>query len=360
MEHGAEPCDNQVLYNVFADHASRPWLTDDITWLLELMHRYSLRRGEGAAWKDSTWPLFDMKGAPSLGDEGMRHHGAHFMLLAAIDRNLFGLAEWMLRHGAGANTPAGHHPWSTGRTLWQEAALRGHPEMQRLLEQYGATPVPLELKEEEKFVQACLTLDRPCAEELMALHPEYRESPKALFAAVERNDPRATELVLNLGVSPDVADPQNGGRRALHLAAYLGAEECAALLIRRGATVDARETTYDSIPLGVASWAQQPGMIALLGRYSRDVWELTYSGQVERLREVLKEEPALARVSSASAGTPLHWLPSDAEAALVAARLLLGHGADPAVRDGKGRTAAELAEGRGLDRVVEVLRPRGG
>jgi ankyrin repeat protein len=100
-------------------------------------------------------------------------------------------------------------------------------------------------------------------------------------------------------------------------------------------------------------------MIALLGRYSRDVWELTYAGQVERLGEVLREEPALARVSSATAGTPLHWLPNDAEAALLATKLLLQHGADPAVRDNKGRTAAEIAESRGLDAVSEVLRKGG-
>ncbi|MEO8139108.1 MAG: ankyrin repeat domain-containing protein [Gemmatimonadota bacterium] len=96
-------------------------------------------------------------------------------------------------------------------------------------------------------------------------------------------------------------------------------------------------------------------MIELLGQYSRDIWELTYSGRVARLGQVLAEEPALARVSGTDAGTPLHWLPTDAESALATAELLLRYGADPAVRDGKGRTAAEIAGARGLDEVVQLL-----
>jgi ankyrin repeat protein len=360
MEHGAEPCDNQVLYNVFANHASRRLLTDDIVWLLELMHRYSLRRGQGAAWQDPTWPLFDMRGAPSLGDEAMLQHGAYFMLSAAIDRNLLRLAEWMLSHGAGPNTPAGRHRWPTGGSPWQEAGLRGYTEMQRLLERYGAIPAPLPLDDHHAFVAACLKPDPESARDLLVRHLGYREDHRALFAAVERNRPEAVELLLDLGVSPDVADREHGGRRALHVAAYVGAAECAEVLIRRGATVDVRETTYNAIPLGVASWAQQPNMIALLGRHSRDVWELTYAGQIDRLREVLREEPGLARVSTLDAGTPLMWLPLEADAAFEAVALLLDHGADPTVRDGKRRTAADIAEARGLDQVVELLRSRGG
>jgi ankyrin repeat protein len=79
---------------------------------------------------------------------------------------------------------------------------------------------------------------------------------------------------------------------------------------------------------------------------------------VERLGQVLKEEPALAKVSDSDAGTPLHWLPTDGESALAAARLLLRHGADPTVRDGKGRTAAEIARARGLEEVGELLERR--
>jgi hypothetical protein len=107
LERGADPYDNQVLYNVFADNTSRHLLDDEMVWLLELMYEHSVRRGHRADWADPLWPMFDMRGAPSLGDEGRVHNGARFMLDAAVDRDLLGMAEWMLRHGADPNAPPG-------------------------------------------------------------------------------------------------------------------------------------------------------------------------------------------------------------------------------------------------------------
>lgn len=356
LEHGADPYDNQVLYNVFAGHASRRRLDDDIVWLLELMHEHSMRRGHAADWKDPLWPMFDMGGAPSLGDEHIRHHGARFMLEAAVDRNLLQLAEWMLAHGADPNAPWGTHPDRAERTLYQEAAARGYAEMAQLLVRYGATPTPVALKGFEEFVDACLRMDREKAGSLLEQHPEYRENPRALFAAVERDREDVVAMLLDLGVSPDVEDLANGKQRALHVAAYVGAERCAALLIERGAEVDFRESSHDAIPLGVASWGQQPAMVELLGRHSRDVWELTYTGRTERLRELLRESPALARVTSSDGDTPLMWLPGDAAAALEIATLLVEHGADPAPRNTHGLSAADIADNRGLESVATLLR----
>jgi ankyrin repeat protein len=166
-------------------------------------------------------------------------------------------------------------------------------------------------------------------------------------------------LLLDLGVSPDVENPR-GRTRALHVAAAHGAERSAALLIERGADVDARETSYDGTPLSWAAFFEQPRMVELLAGYSRDVWRLTYTGRVERLREVLREEPVRARATNASGETPLMWLPSDAAAALEVARLLVEHGADPAARNAQGLSAADIATRRGLDEVAALLRSRGG
>ena len=48
LERGANPHDTQVIYNVFADHASRRLLDDGIVWLLESMYEHSIRRGHAA------------------------------------------------------------------------------------------------------------------------------------------------------------------------------------------------------------------------------------------------------------------------------------------------------------------------
>jgi ankyrin repeat protein len=334
-------------------------LDENIVWLLELMHEHSVGRGHENFWKDPSWPMFDLRGATSLGDEDRRHHGAHLMLSAAIDRNLLRLAEWMLAHGAGPNTPWGTHPPRSAKaTLYEEALARGHLEMAQLLVRHGANPVPLALDGEERFADACLRMDHTTARRLAADHPEYLRSHHALFAAVARDLHDTVTLLLDLGVSPDVENPSNPGERALHLAAASGAERCAELLIQRGAAVDSRESNYGSVALGWASYFQQSRMIELLGRHSRDVWALTHAGRVDRLREVLREEPALARVSSSEGHTPLMWLPDDAGAALEIAGLLLDAGADPARRNAEGLTAADVATRRGLDEVAALLQAR--
>jgi ankyrin repeat protein len=360
LERGANPHDSQVLYNVFADNTSRHLLGEDIVWLLELLHEHSVRRGHRSAWDDPEWPMFDMRGAPSLGDEERRHAGAHFMLSAAVDRNLLGLAAWMLAHGAGPNTPPGNLWPIPRRTLHQEAMVRGHREMAELLARHGAvaTPPP-ERDAAEELVAASMSLDRARVRSLLARHPELRSGDAAMRAAVRQDRADVVAMLLDLGVSPDVEDP-HGGASPLHAAAASGAVRCAELLIARGADVDRRDRRYHSPPLGWASYFEVAPMVELLGRHSRDVWRLAYAGRVARLREVLHEEPALARLTSDDGGTPLMWLPADAADAEAVAALLLDHGADPTRRNARGETAAEIAERRGLDAVAALLRARGG
>ncbi|HEX5437363.1 MAG TPA: ankyrin repeat domain-containing protein, partial [Gemmatimonadaceae bacterium] len=355
LERGADPHDSQVLYNVFANNTSRHLLGNEIIWLLELMYEHSVRRGHAPEWADPTWPMFDMRGAPSLGDEHRVHHGARCMLDAAVDRNLLEMATWLLAHGAGPNTPAGTLWKGSARSLYQDAIARGYTEMAELLVRYGAAPTPLAREGYEVFIDACLTIDRQRVSELLAQHPEYLRDPRALFAAVKRDRVDVVEMLLDLGVSPDLENSNNGGERALHVAAAGGAEQCATLLIQRGADIDCRETNYNAIPLGFASYFQQTRMIELLGKHSRDVWQLTYTGRVERLRELLREEPALARITNNDGDTPLMWLPSDAGDALEIVRMLLEHGADPTQRNLRALSGADIATKRGLDAVAALL-----
>jgi ankyrin repeat protein len=356
LERGADPYDNQVLYNVFADNTSRHLLADDMLWLLELMYETSVRRGRRADWDDPLWPMFDMRGAPSLGDEERVHHGARFMLDAAVDRNLLRMAEWMLRHGADPNAPPGRLWKGSTRTLHQEAVARGYAEMAALLARYGGRTLPAQVDEREAFVEACARGDRDAVLALARRRPEYLADPRAMHAAVQRDRVEVVALLLELGVSPGATDSRNGVS-ALHVAASANAPRSAALLIERGADVDLRDRMYDSPPLGWASWFQQSGMVELLGARSRDVWYLTYTGRVQRLREVLADEPELARVVGREGDTPLMWLPGDAAAALAIAKLLVAHGANVARLNAKGESAGAIAERRGLYDVAAQLRP---
>jgi ankyrin repeat protein len=262
----------------------------------------------------------------------------------------------MLDHGAGPNTPFGAHPRAPTRTLYQEAVARGHVEMAELLARYGAQRDPPALDTSERFVQACLRMDGRRVREMIERHRELLTDPRAIQRAIELDRDDAVRMLLDLGMSPDLEDPAHGGHRPLHAAGAHGAVKCARLLIARGADVDARESTYQGSPLTWAAHFGHRQMIELLGQYARDVWHLTYTGRVERLREVLDEEPHRAHAVSTDGWTPLMWLPDDEVAASEIVRLFLRHGAAAAQRNSDGESAADIAERRGMTEVARLLR----
>jgi ankyrin repeat protein len=229
--------------------------------------------------------------------------------------------------------------------------------MADLLASFGATPSSIALEGEEAFAAACLRLDRAEAHALLAGHQQYLSSPKAMTIAVMRDRADVVELLLDLGMSPDIEDPEEGKQHPLHAAAYHDSLAIAKLLIDRGAQIDPRETRYESTPLWGAVWAQQQRMIDFLSPLSSDVWALAFVGKVERLRRVLAAEPRLAR-SRGENETPLMWLPADEDQAMEIAEMFLAGGADANVRNVQGQTAADLASVRGLDGVAAMLRSR--
>lgn len=82
-------------------------------------------------------------------------------------------------------------------------------------------------------------------------------------------------------------------------------------------------------------------MIELLSNYTTDVFRLTWTGNIERLQEVLSMQPELAKQDDGS--TPLMWLPDDDARATEAVKLLVSFGADPAAKSNQGMTAADYA-----------------
>ncbi len=346
---GANPYDMQVTYNTH--------FHGDVQWYLESAYSHAVKVGDVAPWADPNWLMFDMGGYGC---------GARFLLGTAIDRNNSELARWILEHGANPNAPPApshrrhaHDAFArmSSLTLYEEALLKGSPEIAELLARHGARRSAPTLKGKEAFGAACLRLDRREAETLLAGHPEYLSfaKPMSLAAASDRVD--VVELLLNLGMSPDIDDSGQGKEHALHLAAYSDSIRVAKLLVERGAQIDPRETRYSATPLWFAVWAQRQRMIEFLAPLSRDVWSLAFIGDVERLRAVLAAEPKLAK-ARADYETPLMWLPPDEARALVVAEMFLAGGADPTVRNRQGQTAADLAKKRGLEAVAALLRSK--
>jgi ankyrin repeat protein len=173
-----------------------------------------------------------------------------------------------------------------------------------------------------------------------------------MYQAADRDRVDVAELLLELGVSPDV---EHGRWTALHSTAHNNAVRVAKLLIEHGATIDIREQKYHSTPLGHAVWAGNRDMVDLLSGVSRDVIALVRAGKLERLRKVLDEDPSLAQATR-DGRTALYFLSPPEDRAVEIAELLLGRGVDVKFRDADGLTAADAAAKSGFEDLAELLR----
>ena len=336
LERGANPFDIQVIYNT-GFHGR-------FLWFLEMIYEASMKRGLEAAWRDPEWEMIGMGGYGT---------GARWVLNIAVRDNNLALAEWALKHGANPNAGPPRAKHLSQRSLYEQAVRAGHTDIAELLVQFGAVRTDVVLEGIEEFTAACLRLDAAAARAILARHPEYGQATRPMFAAAERDRADVVELLLELGMSPEIEDAEH--QRPLHVAAYAGSLRVARLLLERGVEPDPVHTAWNNTPLGAATYSQHPHVIELLARVSRDIWELSNGGHIERLREVLREQPELAKIVSGG-HTPLMWLPADDESrAMEVAKLLVAHGADPSLKNKDGETAADRAARLGLSDVAEFL-----
>jgi len=324
IERGADPYDTQGMYNTS--------LHGDDTYWLDFLYSRSDAAGDAGRWRSKdAWPTSGM---------------LDYLIGNAVSRNHLKRTRWLLEHGAHATAP---HSYSK-RNLHTEAMLGGFTELAQLLVEFAAQPEPLD--DTHAFQAACMRADRDEARHLLAAHPELRRFPGPMYQAADRDRVDVAELLLELGVSPDV---EHGGWTALHSCAHNNSLRVAKLLIDRGATIDIRETRFKSTPLGHAVWASQHEMVELLSGVSRDVIALTRAGKLERLRALLDEDPSLAQATR-DGRTALYFLSAPEERAIEIAELLLGRGVDPRFKDADNLTAADAAAKSGLEELADVLR----
>jgi uncharacterized protein len=335
LERGAEPYDQQVGYNIH--------FKGDALWWLKLIYERSVQLGRRADWDDPAWTMLNM---------GNYGSGARWYLEAAVRNNDVALAEWCLTHGADSNAAPARHKKRPQLRLHAVAMRVGSREVADVLARHGAKVAPQTETDAERFAAAAFHLDRPAAEALARAHPEFLAATDVLFRATKQNRADVVRLLLDLGMSPNVEDETK--QRALHIAGYDDAVDVARLLIERGAEIDMREENWNNTPLDCAVYSQNQRMIDLLAPHTRDIWNLVYTGQVERLRELLSEKPERARVVW-DGWTPIMWLPDDETRAAQIVDLFLAHGADPTARTKEGLTAEDYARKRALDAAAHLL-----
>jgi ankyrin repeat protein len=160
------------------------------------------------------------------------------------------LVELLLAHGADPDAPG-----PDGRSPYRLAVGQGRTDLAALLRRGGAQDDATDI---DRFVSACMRADRAEAERLVADHPGLlgrlsdTEQGGAMVQAAEVGGTAAGELMLDLGFPTEARGGDNGAT-ALHAAAYAGSAETVRLLLDRGADIEARDTTYDSTPVGWAT-----------------------------------------------------------------------------------------------------------
>ena len=330
IERGANPYDSQALYNTSITR-------DDTTWL-DFLWTGSEQRDRLVKWRENP--------ATSIG-ANVPLNALDYLLGNAVAYNHPRRAEWLLMHGANAD---GVHAYSN-RPLREEALIYGHAAMADMLVRYGAKAPPLD--GQAAFQAACMQLDRDAARRLAEQHPECLHNPSSMLIATRQGRTDVVALLLELGMDVDIADETQ--QRGLHNAVAGDSIEAVRLLVAHGADID-RPTTRFGGAMGFAAHFERRDIAAFLAPLSRDVFNLTYLGMTERLRELFAEEPQLANAVAPRAGiTPLFCLPDDEDAAVAITTLLLAHGADPNIVNKDGLTAEQDARRRGLIDAADLM-----
>jgi ankyrin repeat protein len=215
---------------------------------------------------------------------------------------------------------------STSEELFEAIEAGDEVRMSTLLDADPALASSRDASGVSALMRALYRFDKPLIETVKRRVDELDAFEAAAFGDVDR----LTEL---LSREPSLVTSYSGdGFTALHFAAFFGRFEAAALLIERGAEVDAFGR----------GWMTGTAMHSAASRLQSDVVR------------ILLGSGANPNVRQSAGWTPLHAAAMNGD--LTSVDLLLASGADPAATNDEGRSVLDLATESGGEATVDRIR----
>jgi ankyrin repeat protein len=215
---------------------------------------------------------------------------------------------------------------STAEDLFDAIEAGDDARVETLLEADPALASSRDTSGVSALMRALYRFDKPLIDTVKRQVDELDVFEAAAFGDVDR----LTEL---LSDEPSLVTTYSGdGFTALHFAAFFGRYEAAALLIERGAEVDAFGR----------GWMTGTAMHSAVSRLQSDVVR------------ILLEAGANPNVRQSAGWTPLHAAAMNGDLASV--ELLLASGAEPTATNDEGRSVIDLAEESGDEATADRIR----
>jgi ankyrin repeat protein len=260
----------------------------------------------------------------------------------------------------------------SGMTALDQAALMGETAMaERLLERGAKLRLPGAIGLGKTGEIAGLIRGDPDA-----LRPGNRWD-RLIVRASERSPGSVIEALIQAGASVEVRDDpktavdSTSGYTPLHAAAFFGNADAAAVLLRHGANPSARDDRYCGTPAGWADYAGHTAVRDLILQGPIDLFEAIHYDLTTRIPGILELDRAALdrpfREYATPRPRPDAWWPDPwwtplafaiLRHKLEAARILVDHGADRALRAPDGRTLPDLVDPEHRDAAAELWKER--
>lgn len=344
LEHGANPNDSQAAYN-------RCFQEDNTC--LSLLLQYGLNAKHKNNWKLQTEQGLQPNPVETL----------HFQLIHAIKSGFTDRLQLLIQHGVDIEKPDNtYETRCKGKKPLEIAKILGEQQIEALLIENGAHTV--ELNDVDRFQMACSQTDTKLAKELYEANPELSIAIKPLQYemlnhAVQRRRHKSLQLMIDLGF--DLNNTEN--RTPLHEAALSGNLELVKLLIANGADSTLRDSSYLVPAIGFALHAEQQSIVDYLDTMPMDIYTAAIRGQNKQLLQHIESSPQLINQRFKTLRSQLVDKPHDNDwmtpltFALLGNRLesmviLLEHGADPTIDNGRGISLRQFVEQHGCHKEL--------